>query len=388
MYVKKGKTKGTYYLTITDGTDITGKKIRYNRTVHVSGTRELQREKNKFIRDFQDGKCSTRKRSDFTLYTMCKYVYDNYMSVTVKETTLHGYNIILKRIEGFPIANAKVNRIKSADIQELIKYMQNAKFGSKKGYSPKTIKSTISFISACYDQIMRDMDGVYDNPCTHVKLPKQKKADKRTLTATELPIFIKNLDTLDMDTRVMFELALFLGLRRSEVLGLTFSHVHDDYIDINATRHKVDGKNIVQATKTTSSTALIALPKFLSEDIKKLKEYHEDEKLRLGELYDGTSDYLILSPEGKPIHHSRANDRVHKYARDIGIDPISFHELRHTYASMINNFGADITELASQMRHSDATTSLSIYTHMLESVSDSSKKFASKIENFYTENMR
>lgn len=235
---------------------------------------------------------------------------------------------------------------------------------------------------------MRDMDGVYDNPCTHVKLPKQKKADKRTLTATELPIFIKNLDTLDMDTRVMFELALFLGLRRSEVLGLTFSHVHDDYIDINATRHKVDGKNIVQETKTTSSTALIALPKFLSEDIEKLKKYHEDEKLRLGELYDGTSDYLILSPEGKPIHQSRANDRVHKYARDIGIDPISFHELRHTYASMINNFGADITELASQMRHSDATTSLSIYTHMLESVSDSSKKFASKIENFYTENMR
>ena len=58
MYVKKGKTKGTYYLTITDGTDITGKKIRYNRTVHVSGTRELQREKNKFIRDFQDGKCA------------------------------------------------------------------------------------------------------------------------------------------------------------------------------------------------------------------------------------------------------------------------------------------------------------------------------------------
>ena len=96
---------------------------------------------------------------------------------------------------------------------------------------------------------MRDMDDVYDNPWTHVKLPKQKKADKRTLTATELPIFIKNLDTLNMDTRVMFE-------------------------------------------------------------------------------------------------------------------------------------------LASQMRHSDATTSLSIYTHMLESVSDSSKKFASKIDNFYTENMR
>lgn len=45
MYVKKGKTKGTYYLTITDGADITGRKIRYNRTVYVSGTRELQREK-------------------------------------------------------------------------------------------------------------------------------------------------------------------------------------------------------------------------------------------------------------------------------------------------------------------------------------------------------
>lgn len=387
MYVKEGKNKGTYYLTITDGTDITGRKIRYNRTVHVSGKRELDREKRKFIRDVEDGLCSTKKRGKYTLLELCQYVYDTYMTVSVKETTLKGYRNIIKRLATFPISEAKANKIKPVDIQRLIKEMQTAKIGSKNGYSPKTIKSTISLISACYEQILGQIDGIYDNPCQHIKLPKNEKSEKRTLTSKELPIFINNLSTLDYDTKVMFELALFLGLRRSETLGLTFSDVKEGYIDINKTRHSVDGKDVIQPTKTHNSMALIALPDFVAEDIKELKKYHESEKEKLGILYDGSSDYLILSPEGKPIHEGRANGRIHKYAKDIGIAPISYHELRHTYASMINNFGADITELASMMRHGDATTSLSIYTHMLESVSDSSKKFATKIENFYNKNI-
>lgn len=386
MYVKQGKNKGTYYLTITRGTDVTGRKIRYNRTVHASGKRELEREKNRFIRDVENGVCSTRKRGKYTLLELCQYVYGTYFFVSSKETTLKGYRNIIKRISNFPISSAKANKIKPMDIQKFIRDMQS-KNGSKDGYSPKTIKSTISFVSACYEQILGQIDGIYDNPCKHIKLPKNEKSNKRTLSSKELPIFIQNLSTLDCDTAVMFELALFLGLRRSETLGLTFSDVKDGYIDVNKTRHSLDGEILIQTTKTHNSTALIALPDFLAEDIKKLKEYHEAEKIRLGSLYDGTSDFLILSPEGKPIHEGRANGRLHKYAKDIGIAPISYHELRHTYASMINNFGADITELASLMRHADATTSLSIYTHMLESVSDSSKKFANKIENFYNKNI-
>ena len=387
MYVRKGKEKGTFYLTITKGTDIAGKKIRFCRTVHVSGKRELEREKNRFIRDVEDGKCTTRKHGKYTLIELCEYVTENYFAVTVKETTLHGYHIILDRIRKFPIADIKANKDRPVDVQNLIMQMKGENTRFKRGYSSKTIKSTISYISACYGQVLGQIDGIYDNPCTHIKLPKAEKAEKRTLTSKEIPIFIKNLEMLDPDTKVMFELALFLGLRRSETMGLKFSDVHEGYIDINSARHCVDGETVVQETKTSTSSALVALPKFLEDDIKELKQYHESERERLCGLYDGSSDFLILSPEGKPIHVSRANDRLHKYARDIGIEPISYHELRHTYASMINNFGADITELASQMRHADATTSLSIYTHMLESVSESSKKFASRIEKFYNENL-
>lgn len=388
MHARKGKNNGaiqTYYLTITGGTDITGKKLRYYRTVHVKGKRELEKEMRKFERDVEDGKCSTRKRCNHTLLSMCEYVYDKYFAVSLKQTTLRGYKTIMQRISTFPISNAKASVIKAVDIQEFIKDMQSPKFGRGDGYSPKTIKSTISFISDCYEQIIGEIEGIYANPCKHVKLPKAVKPNKRTLSAQELPIFIQNLETLDPDTRVMFELALFLGLRRSEALGLKYSNVHDDFIDLSETRHNVEGETVLQDTKTTRSQALIALPKFLADELQELKKYHESEKERLGNAYDGSSDFVILSPDGKEIHPSRPNDRLHAYVARIGIAPISYHELRHTYASLINHFGADLPELASQMRHSSPTVSLSIYTHMLESVSDSSKKFASKIENFYSE---
>lgn len=380
MYVRKGKN-GTFYLECSAGSDVTGKRQKYYKTVHANGKRDLNREIHKFQQEVNEG--LIRKKNQITLAQMCETVLNDVISLTAKETTLQGYRVIIDRIRSFRIGKAKAELVETSDMQKFVKDLSEFEYKPGKTYSAKTIQSTISFISTCYDMGIQ-ASLVTHNPCKGVRVPRKEKSTARALLLDELPVFLMHLDMLEPNIRVAFELALFMGLRRSEICGLRSCHVHEDYLEIKETRHVVNGEQIVSSTKTKGSEACVALPKFLSEDIKELYAFHRKEKARVMSMWQD-SDYLILSPYGSPIFPNRMNDSLQRYIKHIGIGHVTFHQLRHTYASLVNHFGADIVELASQMRHSNATTTLSIYTHMVTSVSESSKKYAAKMDEFFSD---
>ncbi len=390
MYVKQGNNPTTYYLTYTKGTDITGQKERYYRTLHdITSRKQLKQEMKRFEREVDDGLVQKTK-AGITLYDMCERMLSDYISVGIKETSVRGYRVILDRLKNHRISKAKAEAIQTDDMQKFVRQLQDTKYGKKqKQYSPKTIRNTMSFISNCYD-IAITAGLVTHNPCANIRLPKANRtAEKKTLTLNELPVFLQNLNRLDPDTALMFQLALFLGLRRSEVCGIRLQHLHGDWLELVETRHSVrsrgETKTVVSDTKTSASMAHIAIPAFLQVEIADLIKYHEAQKKSLYGAYNAECDYLILEEFGNPMPPDRFNHRLQAYTKSIGIEYVTFHQLRHTYASLVNHFGADIVELASQMRHANPDITLTTYTHLVRSVSDSSRKFAEKMDSFVNE---
>lgn len=387
MYVRKGNGN-TYYLEASAGTHL-GKRQKFYKTVQANGKRELNREIRIFEAEIEEG-VAKKKKTQITVYDLCEKMVNDVISLDAKETTLHGYRVILERLKQFDFANAKAESVLTADMQEFVTTLREARWGkNQKPYAPKTIKATISFMSTCYDlAIVAGL--VSHNPCIGVRLPKADKKSGRALNLDELPVFLMNLDRLSPDIKVAFELALFLGMRRSEICGLRLEHIHDDYLDIKETRHLLiengEHNEVVSDTKTEGSAAYIALPQFLKEDIDALIEYHKIQSDKYGELYE-INDYLILAPNGTKINPGRINNILHDYVKEIGIENVTLHQLRHTYASLVNHFGADIVELASQMRHSNANVTLTVYTHMVKSVAESSKKWAEKMDEFQKQNV-
>ena len=79
---------------------------------------------------------------------------------------------------------------------------------------------------------------------------------------------------------------------------------------------------------------------------------------------------LVFSNEaGQPINH---NNMVNRYFRPAlkkaGLKRIRFHDLRHTYASLKIDQGANVVYISEQLGHSNPTITLNVYSHLIRKI--------------------
>lgn len=180
----------------------------------------------------------------------------------IKETTLTGYGSYAKRLK-LAFKGIKAKELTPYQIEKFI--ASAAKGEPKKGYpkkaSPKTIKGYISLLSSAYKMAIRNK-MLTVNPCDAVIIPKQKKPDIVVLTKDEVNAFVDALEDTTLDLKVCYELALFCGLRRSEIMGLMNGDVNVLWrtIKVQRTRHRIHCEDIIQDTKTERSRRIVSVP--------------------------------------------------------------------------------------------------------------------------------
>ena len=285
-----------------------------------------------------------------------------------KQTTLNGYKSASSSICDV-IGKKKASELKLSDIDHFIKTQ-------KKKYSPKTIKNQVSLLNSAYKDAIRR--GILDtNPCEYAIIPRQKKPQVTILSENDLNRFIKALDYTDLDFRVMCELALFCGMRRSEILGLRHDDV-SDVVYIDKVRHRINGKDIDETPKTVSSIRKLSLPLFLQEHITELKE---SQKSRPDQ-----SIYLIQNPFGEPVSQSWVRTHMDNLIRENNLPHVTMHGLRHTHASMLINKGIPIAEVSTQLGHSSIDITLRTYTHLFSEASTASKRISALFDEEWHQN--
>ncbi len=95
---------------------------------------------------------------------------------------------------------------------------------------------------------------------------------------------------------------------------------------------------------------------------------------------------MILDDLGQPIGSDRIRQILRTFESKNDFPNVTMHGLRHTYASMLNNFGSDIVEISSQLGHANKTITLDVYTHLFENVSHVSNRIAENVDHFVTAN--
>lgn len=360
-------------LVVYAGSDAYGKPQRFYKTVSYTSPRNAEKQYRAFEREVLDGLTNDPS-------TRISTMMDEYIASRkrrgIRTTTITGYNVIKTRIIdtlGDPIA-AKVTK---KMIDDWISTLDEK-------YEVKTIRNTVQFLSSCYERYI-DLEQVRRNPCRHAELPEKKPKERKILSKDDIIPFYNALcmeKDHQLDFVVAMELALFCGLRRSEIAALRESDIDmfNHTVHVSNARIMVGKKYVEEGTKTARSNRVLSLPDFVFDDIMKLISLHA-ERARTDQNLP-FPEYLILGECGEPIYPGCLLDKLKRFEKKYKLPDVNLHGLRHTYASMLKWLGRDLIEISPQLGHSQQSTTLDIYMHLFQDATDLSKDIAADLDKF------
>ncbi len=169
--------------------------------------------------------------------------------------------------------------------------------------------------------------------------------------------------------KIIFSLSIFLGLRKAEICGLSWSDIDFENHTLTINHNNIYFKEfgiVTKGTKSKHSKRTISIPDQLLIMLLEYKSWYEEQKKNFGDLWENT-DYLFLQDSGKPIHPCSVNSWLKGFEQKHGFKHIPPHSLRHTCITMQINAGVPLKVVSTRAGHSNERITLDIYTHALKS---------------------
>lgn len=156
-----------------------------------------------------------------------------------------------------------------------------------------------------------------------------------------------NVET-NLQSKVMFEILYYCGLRKGELRGLTWRNVDLVNKTLSVKKQITDRGGSVKefhfyTPKTKSSIRTLPLNKVLLSDLKILKNEVYKE-------YGFNDDYFVIG-DAFPVANNTITSRKNRNCKLADVPQIKIHDFRHSCASLLVNNGANITVIAKYLGH-------------------------------------
>ena len=415
---------GSYQVVVSCGYDIRGKKLTETTTYTPDPTLAPHKRKKAvedFAREFEaqiqsgmamDGRKITLK--EFSERRVKEYAEPKLQPGTVKKYQEELDDKILPAL-----GHLKLSAIKPRVINRFL--LQLASDGARKdgkpgGYSKGSIAKTRNVLSSLL-RTAAEWEVISNNPCEKIRLQGEDSAMTvkyftpeeaiRFLSYIETPYPVnvkghRRIDdtgkpytvgdyqiekTVPEQIRVLFNLAIYTGLRKAELLALKWADIsfESDYLQVTKAVTVVDGKQICKTPKTKSSYRTVSIPHFLTQRLHKLRIAQTEYRLKWGSAWKG-DDWVFIQDDGSMMNYGTPyhafQDVLIRYnagKRETDKLPlIPFHGLRHTAASLLIASNLDIKTVSTRLGHAQTSTTLNIYTHAFQ---EGDRKATAALEN-------
>ena len=283
-------------------------------------------------------------------------------------------------------------------VSHLVSYMGSMSLGEIDTTSVRSLyvtmaqdgigQSTVTKAAAVLKRILGqavDDDIILRNPCDRVKAPKDPKAvagqtlDKdglgrilAALTDIETRYYpyegkkAKRLcrKTSDKAHAIAVRIALAAGLRRGEVLGLTWADV-DFNKSMLAVRHTLcNVRHELKPPKTESSIRDVSIDADMLARLKGWKADQAEYLLGLGIAQSGATP-VIANEQGGCLDGDNLARWWRAFSRRYGFEGLRFHDLRHTHATFLVSGGMNIKAVSERLGHASTGITLDLYAHAL-----------------------
>lgn len=256
-----------------------------------------------------------------------------------------------------------VGNLKPQDIQDFYQTL----FAD--GVVANTVIHYHALLRRAFQQAFKE-ERIDANPFDRVGRPKKNKFHGENYTQEEL-LTLLHLARGDVIYPAIL-LAGAMGLRRSEALGVRWSRIDWEkrtvLLDTKIVEYRENGKKKVEPVeemKNKSSRRTLPLPDPVVEMLQVQKEHREVyRKMFQGSYNAQYLDYVCVNQLGELLRPSYVTDHFRELLEKYGLRHIRFHDLRHTFASLLINQDVPLINVSNFLGHSDLSTTANIYAHL------------------------
>lgn len=230
------------------------------------------------------------------------------------------------------------------------------------GLSPRMVHHVRAVLRCALNQALR-WGLVGRNVAALVEPPRQVRSEVQPLTPAEARDLLAAVEGDRM--AVLFRVALTLGLRQGEVLGLRWEDIDLDRRALKVRRalQRIDGKLTLKEPKTEKSRRTLTLPPSLVAALRAHKVRQLEERLLAGDRWQ---DHGLAFPStiGTPTDARNVIRSWHRVQAANGLPRRSFHSTRHAAASLMLAEGVPVKVVQEVLGHSLLSTTADIYGHL------------------------
>ena len=256
-----------------------------------------------------------------------------------------------------------VGNLKPQDIQDFYQTL----FAD--GVVANTVIHYHALLRRAFQQAFKD-EMIDANPFDRVGRPRKNKFHGENYSEEEL-LTLLHLARGDVIYPAIL-LAGAMGLRRSEALGVRWSRIDWEkrtvLLDTKIVEYRENGKKKVEPVeemKNKSSRRTLPLPDPVVEMLQVQKEHREVyRKMFQGSYNTQYLDYVCVNQLGELLRPSYVTDHFRELLEKYGLRHIRFHDLRHTFASLLINQDVPLINVSNFLGHSDLSTTANIYAHL------------------------
>lgn len=378
------KRGNTYQITVSNGRDMYGKQIIETTTFTPDPDktdRQNQKALERFVIEFED-KVKSGKYLDgekITFKDFSEKWLKEYASIHLEATTTEIYGILLNTHVLPMLGHLKLSRIQPAHLNKLYSEMlEQRKDGKAGGYSPTTVKRCHAVIRSMLETAAK-WNIITENPCKRVRPPKQAKTEAQFFTPDQAAAFLEELDRetksgqIQLQHNIFFQLALFCGLRRGELVALRWPDIDLDgcMLTVSKSTAILKGQAYQKDTKNRSSERSISVPGHIIHMLRRYRIEYSTYKLSLGSAWVG-KDFLFIQWDGSQMYPSTPNGIMkkvihrHNTEHRVLLPEVTPHGLRHTSATLLISENVDIRTVSNRLGHAQTSTTMNIYSHALK----------------------
>lgn len=198
------------------------------------------------------------------------------------------------------------------------------------------------------------------NPADSALPPKVPKPELRLWSAQDVAGFLQA--TGGDRLHALWRLACLTGMRRGEMCGLRWPHVHLEaaVLEVAESRVMVNGRPSTGRPKTRAGRRMLALDPVTVCVLAEHQARQEEERAWFGAGYQ-SGGWVFCWEDGRPYSPDWVSRRFQTLT--VGLPRIRLHDLRHTYATLALEAGVPAKVLSDRLGHAGIRITLDTYTH-------------------------